>query len=278
MRAKLQYICQKYSIQNVFSLFLDKFYSLYFGIMLKPHEDAYGNNIYDSFMSGRAGYDLVEREDGCIVLNGDSDTYTAPFREWDTIQQEAALLVTGKVLDIGCGGGKHSLHFQDIGLDITGIDTSPLAIEVCRLRGLEKAYIMDISEIESLKETFDTILMLGNNWGLLENMEKARERLAILYKMTSPNAIILAETLNPYGKAFDSEIDRDYQRWNRARGRMSGQTRARVRYMTYSTPWIEYLFVSVPEMQMILEGTNWQLKQTIYETQIDQYIAVLEKK
>lgn len=245
--------------------------------MLKAHEDAYGNNIYDAFMSGRAGYDIVEREDGCILLNGDSDTYTAPFQEWDTIQQEAALLVTGKVLDIGCGGGKHSVHFQDIGCDVTGIDTSPLAIEVCRLRGLEKAYVMGIEEVESLEEEFDTILMWGNNWGLLENLENAKKRLKILHKISSPNALILAETLNPYGKAFDSKVDIEYQNWNKAQGKLAGQIRARVRYLTFATPWIEYLFVSIPEMQMILEGTGWRLRSTLYETQIDQYIAVIEK-
>lgn len=245
--------------------------------MLKEQEDAYGNNIYDSFMTGRAGYDIVEREDGCIVLNGDSDTYTAPFREWDFIQQQAAPLVAGKVLDIGCGGGKHSVHFQEVGCDVTGIDTSPLAIEVCRLRGLEKAFVMDISEIESLNECFDTILMWGNNFGLLECVEKARKILKILYKMTSKDALILAETLDPYGKGFDSEIDREYQQWNRVRGKLSGQMRARVRYLAFATPWIEYLFVSEWEMEMILEGTGWQLRRTIYEPQIDQYIAVLKK-
>ncbi|UCE04577.1 MAG: class I SAM-dependent methyltransferase, partial [bacterium] len=55
--------------------------------------------------------------------------------------------VKKNVLDIGCGAGRHSLYLQEQGFNITGIDQSPLAIEVCIQRGVENALNMSISEI-----------------------------------------------------------------------------------------------------------------------------------
>ncbi|NQT82293.1 class I SAM-dependent methyltransferase, partial [bacterium] len=75
-------------------------------------------------------------------------------------------LARGKVLDIGCGAGRNSLYLQQKGLDVLGIDLSPLAIMVCQLRGFKKARVMSITEVDSRLGTFDTIVMYGNNFGL----------------------------------------------------------------------------------------------------------------
>lgn len=245
--------------------------------MLKPEEDAYGNNIYHTYMHGYGGFDIVECEDGQFTLNGDSNAYTIPFEEWEGIQQAAARLVKGRVLDIGCGGGKHAVYFQQKGLEVVGIDNSPLAIAVCELRGLENAWIKDIEEVSEEWGIFDSILLLGNNWGLLSDSQKAKSILRNLYKCTSSDAIILAETLDPYGVAFENEEDREYQRWNRVRGRMSGQWKVRIRYRKFVTPWHDYLFVSKEEMMEILQDTGWHIRETLDNELLTQYIAVLVK-
>lgn len=245
---------------------------------LLPEQDAYGQNIYDSFVYQRGGYDIVEREDEHFTLNGDSNAYTVPFEEWDGIQQDIAPLVKGKVLDVGCGGGKHAIYFQNIGLQVTGIDSSPLAIEVCKLRGLQRAIATDLENLPEYADCYDTILLLGNNFGLFENPQKAKYLLKAWAEMTPTTAQIFAETLDPYGKAFDNEDDRGYQAWNKARGRMIGQVQVRIRYRKYVTPWSDYLFVSKSEMNEILVDTGWQMAETYDDFAIDQYIARLVKE
>ena len=69
---------------------------------------------------------------------------------------------------------------------------------------------------------------------------------------------------------------RQYHRRNRARGRMSGQARIRVRYLDLATPWFEYFFVSRAELRALLRDTQWQVEKIIDSTG-PTYVAVLRK-
>ena len=74
---------------------------------LKPEEDSFGNNIFESYNSGNlySGHEIEERSDGRFILNGDSNSYFEPFEEWTSIQKQIAPTLTGRILDVGCGGG-----------------------------------------------------------------------------------------------------------------------------------------------------------------------------
>jgi 2-polyprenyl-3-methyl-5-hydroxy-6-metoxy-1,4-benzoquinol methylase len=82
--------------------------------------------------------------------------------------------VKGRVLDIGCGAGRHSLYLQKRGFDVLGIDSSPLAIKVCKLRGLKQAKVMSIEELNFKPNSFDSVITLGSNFGLFGSFEKAK--------------------------------------------------------------------------------------------------------
>ena len=75
--------------------------------------------------------------------------------------------VRGRVLDLGCGAGRLGLHLQSRGHEVVGIDVSPLAVEIARQRGLADARLGTLDGTLRAGERFDTILLLGNNLGLL---------------------------------------------------------------------------------------------------------------
>jgi len=246
---------------------------------LSKQEDAYGNNIYDTYFNLGGGYDIIEREDGHFTLNGDSNAYTEAYGHWTSIQKAAAALVSGKTLDIGCGGGKHSIHFQNQGIDIWGMDNSPLGLEVCKARGLKQSILCDIAHLDrKVIQDLDTVFLWGNNMGLLQNENLARRFFKEALHFCKPAAKIMIETLNPYGKAFDYDDDKQYIQTNLADARLGGQIRVRVRYRFFVTPWKDYLFVSKEELNHILEGTGWALSHCFDDNEIDQYIAVIERE
>jgi SAM-dependent methyltransferase len=200
--------------------------------------------------------------------------YFLEYEEWLAAEREAMRFVTGKVLDIGCGAGRHALYLQGQGFEVVGIDSSPLAIEVCKARGLRNAQLLSITQLSRRLGVFDTLLMLGNNFSLVGNPKRARWLLKRFHKMTSRAGRIIAQTRDPYKTDIPEHLE--YHARNRERGRMSGEARIRARYKKYATPWIDFLMVSQAELESILTGTGWTVARFI-EGEQGMYIAVIEK-
>jgi len=240
---------------------------------MRDRQDAFGHAFYD-YHSGIRSCMVVEREDGYIDV-GNIATYFARFRDWPAHIKRAMKYVHGRVLDIGCGAGRHSLYLQEKGFDVLGIDVSPLAAKVCRLRGLKKTKVLPATRIDVKLGVFGTILMLGNNFGLFANKKRLRWLLKRFYRITSGNATIIAESRNPYETSEPFHLQ--YHRFNRERGRMSGQIRLRVRYKRYAEPWYDYLMVSPSEMGILLRNTGWKIKRFIGRTK-PLYTVIIEKK
>ena len=78
----------------------------------------------------------------------------------------AALELAGRVIDVGCGTGEHTLLAAAQGADALGIDISATAIakarEKARERGVDARFeVLDAFDLPSLGETFDVALDMG---------------------------------------------------------------------------------------------------------------------
>lgn len=239
---------------------------------LKPEEDAFGQMIW-AYYQGKEVFEIWERNDGYISVDLPK-TYLSEYEDWALHQRKAMEFVKGKVLDIGCGAGRHSLYLQKKGFDVLGIDVSPLAVKICRLRGLKKARVMSIEEVNFKPSSFDSIIMMGNNFSLFGSFKKARRLLKRFHRMTSSNALIVTETRDPYKTNNPAYLE--YYEFNKKRGRMSGRLRGRIRFEKYIGKWFDWLMVSKKEMKKILKGTGWKIKEFI-DSNDSQYIAIIEK-
>ena len=240
---------------------------------LKAGEDAFGHALLDAQL-GEEVNEIVERDDGyfdSIPTKG----YFSDYEAWSPIEQKAMLFVKGRVLDIGCGAGRHLLHLQKRGYSVLGIDISPLALDVCRKRGLRKLKLMPIERIDFKPNSFDTVLMMGNNFGLFGNLEKAKRLLKRFHRITSKDALIIASTRDPY--KTDNPAHLQYHKMNKRKGRMSGQVKIRGRYQKYKGRWFDYLMVSKEEMTQILSNTGWKIKKFL-DTRDPAYIALIQKQ
>ena len=241
--------------------------------MLRDGQDAYGHLIWDYWKTG-TGLEVVERDDGLIDPSNElPGYYFADYGRWFPRERRAMRCVRGKVLDAGCGAGRVALHLQRKGFDVLGVDLSPLAIQVCKERGLKRAMVLPIAHVGKLRDKFDTILMFCNNFGLLGGYEQAKKLLRTFFEVTTPDARIIAESTDPKST---NPFHRAYQRRNRLRGWMPGQVR--IRYQTYKTPWFDYLLASRNEMRRLVAGTGWHIEHFINSPKPNpHYIAVIGK-
>ncbi len=114
------------------------------------------------------------------------------FTEMPKIEQTALQTAKGKILDVGCGAGSHTLYLQEKGFDVTAIDTSKGAVEVCKLRGVKNVKNIELLQLEN--ETFDTILLLMNGTGIFQELEKIALYLEHLKKILNPDGQILIDS------------------------------------------------------------------------------------
>ena len=239
---------------------------------LKSEEDAFGHALL-AVQKGKEVNEVVERDDG-FVDSMSTRAYFSDYEAWSPIEQKAMQFVKGRVLDIGCGAGRHSLYLQGKGFDVFGIDVSPLVIQVSKLRGLQKSKLMPIEAIDFKPDSFDTILMMGNNFVLFGNLKKAKRLLKKFHRMTSKDALIIASSRDPY--KTDNPAHLQYHKINKRRGRMSGQVKIRIRCEKYKGRWFDYLMVSKEEMVQILSSTGWKIKELL-DTGDPYYIAIIKK-
>ncbi|HKW71466.1 MAG TPA: class I SAM-dependent methyltransferase [Candidatus Dormibacteraeota bacterium] len=74
--------------------------------------------------------------------------------------------ISGHVLDAGCGTGEHALMAASRGLDATGVDSSPRAIQIARRKATERGIaarflVSDALALADLNEQFDTVIDSG---------------------------------------------------------------------------------------------------------------------
>ncbi len=234
--------------------------------------DAYGQEIWNCYQ-GVTTYEVVERDDGCVDV-GSALLYFLAHDKWPVHERKAIRHARGPVLDIGCGAGRVALYLQERGERVLAIDKSPLAVKVAKQRGVKAARALPIEKIRTLRGPFRTIVMYGNNFGLFGGMAKARRMLAIMDRITTPDATIIASTIDPYRTRDPLHLAT--HRRNLARGRMAGQTRLRIRYRQFRSEWFDYLLASRDEVQRIVEKTCWTIRD-IVESGGPGYVVVLGK-
>lgn len=224
-------------------------------------KDAFGEMIL-ALHKGQDVAEIVERDDGYIGVSESARHYFDAFRDWPARQRQAMRFVKGRVLDVGCGAGRCALHLQEKGFEVVGIDTSPLAVRVCRERGVRDVRLMSFTQVSRKLGRFDTILMMGNNFGLFGGERRARGLLRRLYGLTSDDGRIVAESVDPT-KNTDKPEHLAYHKENRRRGRMPGQVRIRVRFSIHQSDWFDYLLVSKDDVRNLVRDTGWFLERTI---------------
>jgi SAM-dependent methyltransferase len=226
------------------------------------------------YMDGLDAWEIVERDDGYFSLGAGPTLYFSEFHDWREMEKKAMDHVRGHVLDVGCGAGRFMLNLRDKSFEVVGIDNSPGAIEACRRRGLRNVHVMPVQETNAALGVFDTILLLGGNLGLLGNPREGRALLAKLHEITSEQGRIIGASRDRRNTE-DPDI-KEYVRRNLELERVSGQSRIRIRYRRFATPFFDFFRIAPDEIEMILKGTGWRTSDVIWEDQTS-YVAVIDK-
>jgi cyclopropane fatty-acyl-phospholipid synthase-like methyltransferase len=109
-----------------------------------------GGSWDEAYRDGRAPWDIGRPQPAIVRIAGEGE-------------------LRGRVLDLGCGSGEHALLASTIGLQVTGVDVSSLAIERARAKARQRGLIaeflvgdvLDLASVDRLDPPYDTAIDVG---------------------------------------------------------------------------------------------------------------------
>jgi len=194
------------------------------------------------------------------------------YAQMPDLEKKALKLCKGTVLDIGCGAGNHSLYLQEHGFDVSCLDQSEGAIQVCKARGIKKYHKGGLLETELA--TFDTLLLLMNGIGIageLKNIDVFLNRLKSL--LNEDGQIILDSSDIIY--MFETDEDGGY--WIPEDIAYYGEVQFTMEYKKHKSdrfPWL-YLDFNTLRRAAQCNGLSCEL---VFEGEHYEYLARLTIK
>ena len=128
------------------------------------------------------------------MLEDDEIPVATLFRsreEMPSIEQAPLKACRGATLDVGAGAGCHSLVLQQMGLQVTAIDISPLAVATMRERGVLDAREQDFFTLDG---QYDTILMLMNGIGIVGTLSRMDAFFMQVDRLLAPGGQLLCDS------------------------------------------------------------------------------------
>ncbi|MCK9209770.1 MAG: class I SAM-dependent methyltransferase [Ignavibacteriaceae bacterium] len=116
------------------------------------------------------------------------------------ILSKVSLTGDAKVLDLGCGAGRHALLLAKMGFQVTGVDQSAkllsVAVDEAKKNGLCAKFIRDDIRTVTFPEKFDLILNVFTSFGYFENDEDNFAVFVNVEKLLSEDGVFVFDFLN----------------------------------------------------------------------------------
>lgn len=159
--------------------------------------DAFGRAILDTLHGEQTGPVEYCRE-------GDTEDafverYFASPEEWP--DREHALLdgLTGRILDLGCGAGRHAIHLQERpGVDeVVAVDVSPRSVIATWERGVERSVVANMAALPFAEGSFDHVVCLGTQICSGTSLDDVRRNLEEAAHVTRRGGTLLVDCFDP---------------------------------------------------------------------------------
>lgn len=214
--------------------------------------DVYGKALLD-YLHGNYSEDITTHSS-----LGDEDEMPLPYlfrnqNQMPGLEKKALKQCKGKVLDIGCGAGSHSLYLQKKGFEVTALDRSPGAIAVCRERGIQQTVQSDF--LSYTEGNYDTLLMLMNGIGIAGTLPQLGPLLQHAKTLLAPGGQLLMDSSDII---YMFEMDDDGGRWIPDTGRYYGEVEYTMTYKGEQSEPFPWLFVDYNTLQRAAEFHGWK--------------------
>jgi hypothetical protein len=235
--------------------------------------DAFGKALHDHHHDSRSA-PLIQRDGEESLEHPIKQFYFTEFDptgdpgEWLTEQ------LSGSLLDMGAGVGKHALHFQEE-FETVALESSEHLVSIMHERGVEDPRAGDMFALREQfdRDRFTSALAYGTQVGLAKSMDGLRSFLDGLAYVTEPGATAVIDSYDP---TVDETADLLGYRSDPTPG-------LAFRVMTFEyegtvDPTLLFRLFSPDRLREAAVGTGWEITEIRRGSNEYHYLAALEKR
>jgi len=108
-----------------------------------------------------------------------------------------------RVLDYGCGTGRHAIELANRGYIVTGADISPAMIKIARERCRGTVEILSVAELPNTESTFDAVVSMFDVFSYMTDEASAINFLDALRRHCKPEGVVIFDTWHLAGLIND---------------------------------------------------------------------------
>jgi SAM-dependent methyltransferase len=176
--------------------------------------------------------------------------FFSDFESFSVLEKKAIECITGNVLDVGAGAGRHSLVLMQRDIPVTSLDIEPSLIKIMVDRGLKHVVMSDIFSYVPA-EKYEFILLLLHGLGIAGNLHGLNRLLSHLSTMLKPGGRIIADSLDV--SETNETVHLEYQEMLQREKRYRGEIRMFMEYGARKSEMIEWLHVDFDTLTGIAE-------------------------
>jgi 2-polyprenyl-3-methyl-5-hydroxy-6-metoxy-1,4-benzoquinol methylase len=125
------------------------------------------------------------------------DTYFRDIVRKELATTFAQRIPKGRILDLGCGNGIFLSEAKSFGYEVMGVDISPLAVHICKERGVP----CEAGDFTTLR--FDKLFDFVTMWDVIEHLLKPRAFIDRSIELLRPGGYIVIKTPHISALTFD---------------------------------------------------------------------------
>ena len=201
--------------------------------------------------AGRKAVLCFRREQGGDVHERDAAVFLEPLRytavEGRLLERLGALPRGARLLDVGCGAGRHARWLSARGYLVDAIDSSPAVTAVAQHLGTP-ARVTSVWEIAG---RYDAALLLGNSVGLCGSVARLHDLMARLFTLAP---LVVLDSVDP--------------------GSRRGVDRFRIEYAGEVGAWFEWLHVAESDLRVAAAAAGFTCD--VFGAEDGSYGAILE--
>lgn len=242
---------------------------------MKTKADPFADALESYWRVGKGSFRYT-REDGWTQIE-DAWWYFTTFRDFLAFEKKALKFAAGRILDVGCGAGRHSLYLGRKGFQVTALDVSPRLARISTARGVSRVCVASACANLPFGSTqFDTVLLFGNNLGICGTRLDTVALLQELARVTSFRARILATTRAP---SVSGERELGYWNSRLAEGKQIGEVTFRLDYRGKNRSTVSLLLLAPTDLIRLAYDSGWVVEHFFGEDNpTEGYSAVLRKR